>query len=133
MKKFFIGLLILASAAGAQVVYSHLSGLALDADGSVSEPALMFGQDSDTGIYRVTTNTLGIAVGGSQVFRATTLELSIASDGTPAWKINGVTQPITGISKKLTTDSYKLYAGVLSEGAANKTGTLGYIEIDVAK
>jgi len=64
MKKLFLGLLLLPIIAGA-AVYSHFSALSLDADGSASAPALAFSSDADTGIYRVSANTIAIACGGS--------------------------------------------------------------------
>lgn len=42
------------------------SGVVNLSNGSVTNPSLTFNSDPDTGIYRVTTNTLGIATGGAQ-------------------------------------------------------------------
>ena len=42
-----------------------LSGVLLLGDGSVAGPAYSFSADSDTGIYRVTTNTIGISAGNT--------------------------------------------------------------------
>jgi|GEM_PF-3347970 len=44
------------------------------ADGAVTAPSLVFGSDSDTGIYRISENTLGVSTAGNERVR-------VGSDG----------------------------------------------------
>lgn len=46
---------------------SVLSNTSVLPDGSAGTPALRFTLDTDTGLYRSTTNTLGVAAGGAEV------------------------------------------------------------------
>lgn len=53
------------------VVYVNaLSFSALIADGTVAAPGLAFAFDTDTGIYRIGANALGVSAGGATVFVA---------------------------------------------------------------
>lgn len=47
-------------------------------DGSAANPALTFGSDLDTGIYRITGNNLGFAAGGAERFRVNTSGVSVS-------------------------------------------------------
>lgn len=48
------------------------------ADGTASLPGLSFISDPNTGIYRISADTLGVAVGGSFVHQTTSAGLSVA-------------------------------------------------------
>lgn len=67
-----------AFAADASFVYGRLPFVGVN--GSASSPTYSFESDPDTGIFRVTTNTLGLSTAGTE-------RLSI--DGTGAWSIAG--------------------------------------------
>lgn len=53
-------------------------------DGSSAAPALRFGADSDTGIYRPGNNLLGLVIGGVEVLRAAASNIGIGNNGPPA-------------------------------------------------
>lgn len=54
---------------------------ALFADGSAASPAVSFSADTDTGLYRVGTNQIGLSAGGSPVIRSTATAMTIGSTG----------------------------------------------------
>ena len=53
-------------------------------DGSAAEPSLTFGSDTDTGLYRIGDDDIGIALGGEEIIR-----LQSASGVTPLTRIMG--------------------------------------------
>ena len=54
---------------GVNVISVIGTGLEVGLNGSAASPAINWGADPDTGIYRVSANVLGIAVGGVDKFR----------------------------------------------------------------
>lgn len=52
---------------------------ALGVDGSAAAPALTFGSDTDTGLYRIAANTFGFAAGATAVMRIDTLGLRVGT------------------------------------------------------
>ena len=72
--------------AASEVARLDAGGLKLGAgqlhapDGSAANPALTFGNDLDTGIYRITGNNLGIAAGGAERFRVNTSGVSVSGN-----------------------------------------------------
>jgi hypothetical protein len=80
-------------------------------DGSAAAPAINFSSDTDTGIYRAGTNSLGIAAGGVQSATFTTTGMN----DTPV----GATTPRTGAFTTLSTTGTATIGG-----AANVTGAI---------
>ena len=54
------------------------------ADGTAAAPSISFGDDPDTGMYRVGADVLGFSVGGNGVFRATSNGFYVDIDGSAA-------------------------------------------------
>jgi microcystin-dependent protein len=48
-------------------------------DGSASLPGLSFSSDTNTGIYRISSDTIGIAVGGAEILRVNSSGITLAS------------------------------------------------------
>lgn len=74
------------------------------ADGNVGTPSLSFSSDTDTGIYRISANVLGFAVGGIAVAHATTVSFHVdvaqqlnedGAVGTPSYSFEN--DPDTGV------------------------------------
>lgn len=88
-------------------------------DGTAGAPSLAFNLDTDTGIYRDTTNSLVIAAGGSKtmVFNNTPQLLS-AGNGTTG-------NPIYSFANRSDTGMYYL-AGVAGEVGFSTGGSVGY-------
>ena len=61
-----------------------MSGVLKLADGSASDPSLTFGADTDTGMYRIGADDIGIALGGEEIIR-----LQSASGVTPLVRVMG--------------------------------------------
>jgi hypothetical protein len=76
-------------------------------DGSVSLPGISFQSDTDTGIYRIGADNLGVAVGGTKI-------LDVASTGLSV--IGTITTSATTFLHRTT--------GTLADGAAAAAGTL---------
>lgn len=49
-------------------------------DGSASAPAYSFESDSDTGVYRVSSDVLGVATGGTQRYIVSSAGIEVAGD-----------------------------------------------------
>lgn len=70
-----------------QLAINSTSGYARGADGALSQPFYSFFNDSDTGLYRVTGNSLGVSAGGVGVAQFTlsgTTRVAQVGDGTNA-------------------------------------------------
>lgn len=61
-----------------------MTGAVQLADGSAANPSLTFGTDTDTGMYRIGADDIGIALGGEEIIR-----LQSASGVTPLTRIMG--------------------------------------------
>lgn len=59
-----------------------ITGALKGADGSAAAPGYGFNSDTNTGIYRIAADTLGIACGGAEIARLTTSGLTLASGKT---------------------------------------------------
>lgn len=59
------------------------------ANGAVGLPAITFASDTDTGIYRIGTNELGITVGGTLIIDVTATGIAITGTFTPSGQILG--------------------------------------------
>lgn len=77
---------------------SFLDPLANAGDGTVALPSLAFSADTNTGIYRVGADTLGITAGGTKIFEVNTLGVSGSlRRGTAITTTSGVSAGFTGI------------------------------------
>lgn len=74
-------------------------------DGTVSAPGMAFTNDTNTGIYRVSTDAIGISVGGSDLLTGS------ASSGTGA--------TLSGVAGPLTLTSGSGYSAVMQSGGTN--------------
>lgn len=95
-------------------------------DGSSAAPSISFGDDTDTGIYRVANNTIGFTVGGSQTavlssgifssnyFSARTSDFSVLLRGTETDNASAVAVKL-GNQNSLTTSGAKI-TGFYSDG-----------------
>jgi microcystin-dependent protein len=59
------------------------------ADGSAASPGATFGSDTNTGFYRISGDTIGIACNGAEVARVTTSGITLASGKTLSLPSNG--------------------------------------------
>jgi hypothetical protein len=83
-------------------------------DGSVSNPSMKFTNDSDTGLYRIGSNTIGIASNGSRVgefgsgyggFIGNIIQVVHTSIDTQLQTSSIPYQPITGLTATITPKS----------------------------
>ena len=63
---------------------STMTGAVQLADGSAATPSLTFGTDTDTGMYRIGADDIGIALGGEEIIR-----LQSSSGATPLTRVMG--------------------------------------------
>jgi len=86
-------------------------------DGSAATPVLAFSADPDTGIYRVGTNTLGIAAGGARVasFASAGMQLGVAGALLGALILAGSTSGTTTLQPNVAA------SGTLTLPAATDT------------
>jgi hypothetical protein len=114
----------------------------LDEDGTVASPALSWTEDSDTGLYRVADDVLGIAAGGDVVMELGSNTVTIGADNDNSTAASLLTLRVDG-SNKLTlastsssvTDVFTCGAGLQlnsSDDAIDITST-GILNIDADK
>ena len=72
--------------AGGTEVMRWASAQATTVDGSASAPAWSFTNDLNTGIYRITTDAIGVTTGGTQQIRVDNTGVGIAM--TPAYVLD---------------------------------------------
>lgn len=104
--------------------------LGLFGDGTVAAPSISFTSDSDTGIYRIGANNLGVSVGGAKQIDIGSSGVGITNDITAG----GVIRPSAGSvgtpALSFTTD---VDTGVYSIGANNLGLAVGGVAaIDIA-
>ena len=88
---------------GGGTAYSLIGGTGLFADGTAAAPSISFASDSDTGIYRYATNSIGFATGGanrffmsgSQFGGVTGQNIDMPAAGSIALTASGTNQNIT--------------------------------------
>lgn len=72
------------------------SGAIRAADGTVSLPGIAFSSDTDSGIYRIGANNVGIAVNGAKVLDVATTGLSVTGALAATGAVSGASAAITG-------------------------------------
>jgi hypothetical protein len=92
------------SATGLGVVGTHLQG-----DGTVSLPGYAFTADTDSGIYRIGANNIGVGVNGAKV-------LDIATTGLG----------VTGLIEQTSTSHFLIAAGTTAQRPSNVAGRMRY-------
>lgn len=82
---------------------STMTGQLKSANGTVSSPAVTFGSDPDSGIYRIGANNIGVAANGAKVLDIATtgLEVTGTLSSTVALTVNGVNMPFPVGTKML--------------------------------
>lgn len=96
--------------------------------GSAAEPSISFAQDTDTGIFKKTTDTLAIAAGGNEVASWSNMLVTSAiphlfTTGTSAAPaISFISDPDTGFYK--LTDKIVFTADAVDKFAFTKIGTI---------
>ncbi len=75
------------------------------ANGTVALPSIAFTSDTDTGIYRITTNNIGVAANGTKVLDIATTGLSVTSAGASAFSVGrlGATTPALVVDASTST------------------------------
>jgi hypothetical protein len=101
------------------------SSVVLD-DGSAASPSLTFSLDNDTGLYRVTTNTLGITANGSMVATISPTSFAVVPPVALSSTINKLTltAPATGATLTLADNSTLATVGAFAV-TLTATGTTG--------
>jgi len=66
------------------------------ADGAVGSPGLRFTLDPDSGLYRIGSNNLGVAVGGSKILDIASTGLSVTGNLAATGNLSGVNLTLTG-------------------------------------
>jgi hypothetical protein len=98
------------------------SGVTLRAsDGTVLEPSITFGDDSNTGIYRDASNVMGFTAAGGLKFKMGTTLLSNNNGSSSAPQFSFVADPNTGMYRQ-GTDRLGLTAGGIANLSVNATG-----------
>ena len=88
-------------------------GSGLLPDGTAAAPALRFGADTDSGLYRIGNNALGFATGGAERMRITTVGLGLSGGG-------ALFSPFCNLESIAAADSV-----AIAVGAANGAGSVG--------
>jgi len=110
-------------------------------DGSVSSPSMKFTNDGDTGLYRIRSNTIGIASNGTRVGEIgngyggftgniiqvlqTSIDTQLTSSGTNSW--NDITGLSVSITPKYSTS--KILIRFKLNGSNNSTSNLNAYQI----
>lgn len=109
---------------------STLTGQFKAANGSVSAPGITFGADTDSGIYRIGANDLGMGVNGALVQEWTTAGILITGTITPSGQIVGAVGSVSAPGYSFAGD---LNTGWYWIGADNAGMAVGGTKIlDVA-
>lgn len=78
-------------------------GISMD-DGSVSAPAYNFSSDTDTGIYRIGANNIGIATNGAKIFDCSATGCTIAGTAALQGVVTFSVNPIVSSESITPTD-----------------------------
>jgi microcystin-dependent protein len=70
---------------------STMSGAFKAASGTVAAPGIAFGSDTDSGLYRIGANNIGVAVNGAKVIDVATTGATITGNVTATADVDGVT------------------------------------------
>ncbi len=106
-----------------------MTGILQMPDGTSAAPSIAFSGDTDTGIYRASTNSIGLVGGGSSV--ATTLLLDTSTSALTLTR-NGTTIPTlftlssTGLNASSSTQT-----GLSITPTINQSGTAGYTMLSI--
>ena len=97
-------------------------------DGTVALPALNFTSDTDTGIYRIGTNNVGVAANGAKVVDIATTGVSVTGALSTSTTL-GVTGATTlsstlGVTGATTLSAALTYGGVTLSNAVTGTGNM---------
>lgn len=102
-------------------IRSQLNTRVWAADGAVGAPAIAFANDTDTGLYRIGANNLGISVGGVKRVDVTTLSTVVVPGTETAWNDND------GLFIDYTGGVSRIVAG--RNGANNSNLVLGTVNL----
>jgi hypothetical protein len=73
-----------------QVEEVTVSGLIKAADGTVGAPSIIFTKDPDTGLYRIGSNEIGVAVGGQKILDISATGLGVTGDLSVTGTVDGI-------------------------------------------
>jgi hypothetical protein len=91
------------------------------ANGTVAAPALYFSSDTDTGIYRIGANNIGVAANGAKVLDVGTAGLGVTGTGTFSAGVTATTGTFSGaVSMAALTATTGAFSGT-TIGLANNT------------
>jgi hypothetical protein len=79
-------------------------------DGSSATPSFAFASDTDTGIFRRTTNEFNVSVGGAEMLRTSSAGLNVLTNGSAAAVSLGINDNNTGLFRP-GTDQLGIAAG----------------------
>lgn len=96
-----------------------LTGVLYAANGSAAAPGVAFASSLTTGLFQRTTNVMGFAANGTQVWETTTDQFKVRSSASVAWSSSATAGADTAFTR--------VSAGIVAVGnglAGNTTGTL---------
>ena len=114
------------------VSYMRASGAALTSvstfgDGSVSSPSIAFTSDTNTGLYRIGADNLGITANGAKVVDVSTSGVSVTGTITASTSVTaGTTFEASASGYRMASGAHSLSYGTESSlfGGTSKTGLL---------
>lgn len=128
MKKLLAFLLIPFAAFG--LVYSQFSAVAVQSDGTATNPAYTWAADNDNGLYRIGANNVGFTIAGTKVLDISATGLSVTGTVTSSGVISAPDGAVTAPGLTFTND---LDCGWYRIGANNLGFALnGSKELDMA-
>jgi hypothetical protein len=102
------------------------------ADGTVSEPSHAFTNDTDSGLYRIGANNLGVAAGGSKILDVGAAGVSVSGILTVSTLVSqsvGASAAYITATTALSTASLTVPGAVTFSGNATSTGNLQAVNI----
>lgn len=105
-----------------------MSGQFKAATGSAAAPSISFGSDTDSGLYRKSANTIGVAVGGVEVATITSASGGGVMDALPSGTVMLFVQTAapTGWTKSTTHNDKALR---IVSGTASSGGTTSFVNV----